>query len=321
VRPGVITEPLTDVPLADALDWLAGAAPQLKDLELVSGGYGPIAHCPRGELLRDAEAREAWRAEIESRGFRVCALNAAGNPLHPDTEVARRHDVDLRETILLAAELGIDRVVTMSGLPAASPAGGDVPHFAGGGWMEYLAGIFEWQWEERVVPYWRELCEFAHREHPDLMVCLELHPGTCVYNVETFQRAAAIAPNLGANLDPSHFFWQQMDAFAVIEAIRPRIGHSHAKDVSFNREALAVNGLLDHRWPGEGPEMPWRFSTAGREHGPDWWREFASLLDGSQARVISIEHEDPLEPVRAGLPFSAELLGRAIADAGLTEDG
>src|SRR5256885_1764838 len=43
------------------------------------------------------------------------------------------------------------------------------------------------------------------REHPDLLVCIELHPGTLVYNVETFERVAALGDNLAANLDPSHF--------------------------------------------------------------------------------------------------------------------
>ena len=56
-----------------------------------------------------------------------------------------------------------------------------------------------------MAPYWSALSEFAAREHPGVLICIELHPGTPVYNVETFQRLAALGPNLAANIDPSHF--------------------------------------------------------------------------------------------------------------------
>ena len=42
------------------------------------------------------------------------------------------------------------------------------------------------QWEEAVVPYWSQLSEFAAKENPAVKICIELHPGTTVYNVETF---------------------------------------------------------------------------------------------------------------------------------------
>ena len=54
--------------------------------------------------------------------------------------------------------------------------------------------------------------------------------------------------NIAANLDPSHLFWQQMDPLAVAERLGPLVAHGHAKDVAFNAEPLALNGLLDHRW-------------------------------------------------------------------------
>jgi sugar phosphate isomerase/epimerase len=93
--------------------------------------------------------------------------------------------------------------------------------------------------------------------HADLLICLELHPGTVVNNVETFERLGEVGSNIAAKIDPSHFFWQQMDAFAIIERLGPRIGHAHAKDVTFNAAKLALNGLLDRRWQAPPEEMPW----------------------------------------------------------------
>src|SRR5436305_2051691 len=81
---------------------------------------------------------------------------------------------------------------------------------------------------------------YARAEHPELLICLELHPGTVVYNAETFSALASLPPNLAANIDPSHFFWQHMDAFAVVDALAGRIGHAHAKDLAFNPDVLAT---------------------------------------------------------------------------------
>ena len=199
-RIGVVTEPFASRPLTDVMEWLLRAAPGVTDLEVGAGGYAPTTHCETPLLLRDASAREAWAAEIASRGLRVAALNVWGNPLHPDKSIARKHDADLRDAIRLAALLGVDRVVALAGCPPGA-RGDRTPHFAGGGWLPYLESIHEVQWDEWVEPYWSDVAEFAMREHPQLLVCLELHPGTAVYNVETFDRIAALGDSIAANID------------------------------------------------------------------------------------------------------------------------
>jgi sugar phosphate isomerase/epimerase len=308
VRIGVVTETFGERPLDAVLAWLAEAVPAVTELELASGGYAPTTHCHREELLRDATARARWLRGIEQAGFRVAALNAWGNPLDPDPEVSRRHDSDLRETIVLAAELGVDRVLALAGCP-----GEGRPSFAAGGWLPYLEGEHERQWNESGVSYWQELSEFAAREHPQLLVCVELHPGTLVYNLATFEALAAIGHNLAANIDPSHFFWMGMDALAVVEHIS-RVGYAHLKDVVFNEASLAVQGVLDHRWPAQG--AAWRFAAVGRGHDAAWWHAFILAVESRGVEVASIEHEDPLMPVEQGIieaakTFEHPMTGRA----------
>lgn len=306
---GVVMEAFADRPLAEALAWLEANVPEVSELEVIAGGYGPTGHCDRARLLADERARADWTGEIESRGFTVGALNAWGNPLHPDPEVAMKQDRDLRETIRLAAALGVDRVVAMPGCPGSGPGAQRAPHFAGGAWLPDFENVTDWQWEEVILPYWSDLSEFARREHPDLRICLELHPGTCAHNVETFDRLSQVAPNIAANIDPSHFFWQQMDAFAIIDRLAGRIGHAHAKDVTFNAEQLGLNGLLDRRWPSPPEEMPWNFATVGDGHDAAWWAEFVRRLEVvAGVRSISIEHEDPFVPAETGIPAAARLL-------------
>jgi sugar phosphate isomerase/epimerase len=293
MRIGVVLEAFLDVPLEEVLDTLAERVPAVTDLEVGVGGFAPAPHCDVPALLGDAGARARWVGEIDDRGFLVSALNVSGNPLHPDAAIAGRHDGELRNAVRLAAELGIDRVVAMGGCPAGA-VGDRTAHFDSGGWLPYLAGIYERQWEERIRPYWSELAAFAAAERPELRICLELHPGSAAYNVETFERLAGLAPNLAVNLDPSHLFWQWMDPIVVAAALAPRIGHAHAKDVVFNRDALALNGLLDHRWTARDAGAPWTFAAAGRGHNPQWWRSFLEALGRCGVETISIEHEDPL---------------------------
>ena len=299
MRLAIVTEAFGERPLDAVLGWLADRAPAIADLELGSGGYAPTNHCERPLLLRDTAARERWQREIEERGFRIAALNAWGNPLHPDRELAQRHDSDLRETILLAAQLGVDRVLALAGCP------GDIrPRFAAGGWLPYLEGEHDRQWSEVGAPYWTELAEFARSEHPQLVICVELHPGTLVYNLETFSELAVLGDNLAANVDPSHFFWMQMDPLAVVARL-PRVAYAHLKDVVFDRHNLALNGLLDHRWP---EAAPWRFATVGRGRDASWWRAFLDALEARGVEAAAIEHEDPLVAVEEGVLEAAAVV-------------
>jgi sugar phosphate isomerase/epimerase len=311
----MVTEAMADRSLQEVMDWLLREAPGVTDLEIGTGGYAPTTHCDLPLLLRDEGSRRAWLGEITTRGLRIGALNAWGNPLHPDQDVAAKHDADLRDTIRLASALGVDRVVALAGCPEGAP-GDSTPHFAGGGWLPYLEGTFEGQWQRRVLPYWSAIADFARSEKPDLLVCLELHPGTVVYNVESFDELAALGPSIAANVDPSHFFWMGMDPIAVAGHLGAHAGHSHGKDVVFSTQNLALNGLLDRRWPRPPEAMPWNFAVVGRGRDEDWWTRFvAKLCASSRVQTIAIEHEDPFVPPETGVKEAAALLARALAAA------
>jgi sugar phosphate isomerase/epimerase len=314
MRIGVVLEAFLDQPLEAVLAWLRQAAPEITDIEVGAGGYAPHPHCDVAALLASARARAGWLDSVARHGLRLDALNAWGNPLHPDDGIARQHDADLRNAIRLAPMLGADRVVAMAGCPAGAP-GDQVPHFGAGGWLPYLEDVYQRQWEQRIGPYWSGLAEFAAAEQPDLRVCLELHPGTSVFNVETFGRVAALGPSISANLDPSHFFWMGMDGHRVAAALGDRVGHAHGKDTVFHPDSLALNGLLDRRWPEPAAEMPWTFAVPGRGHPLDWWAGLIQALSGSAVQVISIEHEDPFVPAETGVPEAARLLRAAIDTA------
>ena len=312
-RIGVVTEPLAGEPLIDVMNWLVRDVPEVTDLEIGTGAYAPTGHCDMALMLRDAGARARWFAEIKTRNLRLAALNCWGNPLHPDAAIAAKHDSDLRDSIRLAAELGVDRIVALAGCPAGVP-GEATPHWAAGGYLPYLENIHERQWTDVVGTYWTSLADFAERTHPDLMICLELHPGSISYNVKTFEQLASFGKAISANIDPSHFFWMGMDANQVVRRLGARCGHAHGKDVAFQADRLALNGLLDNRWPKPPEEMPWNFATVGHGKDAGWWTAFlADLAAAGRVTTIAIEHEDPFVEPHLGIAEAARLLAGSVA--------
>ena len=190
--------------------------PEVTAVEVGAGGYAPHPHLDPDALLPTHRLTGMAR-QTRHHGIKLDALNVWGNPLHPDG-VAADHDAALRRAVRLESWLGTDTNVAMS-CAAAGAAGDRAAVVGAGGWLPYLEGVHDRQWEESVVPYWSALSEFAAKENPDVKICIELHPGTTVYNVETFEKFITLGENLYANLDPSHFFWMQMEADRIVERI------------------------------------------------------------------------------------------------------
>ena len=117
-------------------------------------------------------------------------------------------------------------------------------------------------------------------------------------------------PNLGANLDPSHLFYQGMDPILVIRTLgKDFVFHVHAKDTRLDLHEMALNGGIDLRGFDQVAERSWVYRTLGFGHGEVWWRDFVSALRiVSYDGVLSIEHEDLLMSPQEGISKSAEFL-------------
>jgi sugar phosphate isomerase/epimerase len=104
-----------------------------------------------------------------------------------------------------------------------------------------------------------------------------------------------------------------MDPLRVIDRLGARIGYAHAKDVRYDDAELALNGLLDSRWPGDPKHTPWDFAAVGQGvHDAAWWAGFASALASTSATFLSVEHEDRLVTPEEGIAGSAALLAPAL---------
>jgi sugar phosphate isomerase/epimerase len=307
VKVGVLTVLYQDLPLEEALDRIAAVG--IHTVELATGNYVGNAHADPDELLADGAALQRLRGALASREMEISALSQHGNPLHPDPAIAHAHHDTWRKTLELAERLEVATVVAFSGCPGDHPDARR-PNWVTCPWPQDFTEALEWQWQERVIPYWSAEAERARAA--GVTVGFEMHPGMVVYNPETFMRLrGAVGDVAGCNFDPSHLSWQGID---VVEAVKEiaRAGalvHVHAKDTALDAGNVRRNGVLDTKPYDRILERSWSFRTVGYGHGEDLWRRLLSTLSAlGYDGTISIEHEDGLMSIDEGLAKAVRLL-------------
>jgi len=312
---------LHDKPLGEALQTIADL--RLTSAEINSGGFLPPVHLPIEQLRSSEDARQEYLAEFSSRGLTLTALNCNGNPLYPAEDFP--HARDLVESIEIAALLGVKRVVTMSGTPGVD-AGSTTPAWNPLPWWSPFLDVRDYQWE-RAIPFWKDIQ--ARAADADVKIAIEMHPGNIVFNPSTMRRLAEEikATHVGAEMDPSHLFWQGIDPVMATADLGDLVYNAAAKDTRIN-EAAKINGVLDDRFTrieeGEPGYLPlgggtslsgwptnssWDFVAVGRGHDTAYWTEFLRALQRVDPDMpVNIEHEDQELDQMEGLRFAANTL-------------
>lgn len=301
---GLYTDSVPDLPFEVALDLAARLG--IEGIEIATGGQSSAPHLRLGELLASALARRAFVEAFERRRLRIDALNCSAWPLHP--VLGEAHVELIRRTIRLAGELGVRKIVTMSGTPGDG-LGATTFDWIFYPWPDEAVALRERQWDE-AIELWRGLAADA-AAHGVERIAFELHPLHLAYNVPTLVRMReAVGPAIGANIDPSHLFWQRMDPLAVVRALGPAVHHVHLKDTEIVPDQVALAGVLDGR-PFEDPaRRAWLFRTVGAVHDRAWWASFIAALDeAGYEGALAIENEDPALPAVAGVEAAARFMG------------
>ncbi len=280
-------------------------------LEIGAGGYPGKAHCDPEVLLNDEAEYNKFIGLLEKYGMTVCALAAHGNAVHPDKEIAAAYDRDFRNAVLLAEKMGVDTVITFSGCPGDHP-GAKYPNWVTCAWPDDYLAVLDYQWNEVLIPYWREAGAFAKAHN--IRVAFEMHPGFCVYNPATMLRIReAVGDVLGANFDPSHLIWQGIDPVAAIRKLGDAIYHVHAKDTKLDQYNIAADGVLDTKHYSDEIHRSWVFRSVGYGNGEQYWRDLISNLRlVGYDRVLSIEHEDSLMSIDEGLKKAIDFLRPSV---------
>ena len=309
---GVFSPVLAQMSFEEMVKYLSSIG--VDQLEMGAGGCPGKDHFDPEVLLKDESKIDDIKRILAENNMSIAAISAHGNPVHPDKKIAKQYHDEFNAAVLLAEKLGVDTMIGFSGCPGDSE-GSIRPNWVTCAWPTDYLDTLKWQWEEVLIPYWKEEVKFL-KEHGIKKLAFEMHPGFCVYNPLTVLKLRDAAGDIiGANIDPSHLIWQGMDPVAVVKELGAHnaIYHFHAKDTRVDNANTAVNGVLDTRSDADVLNRSWVFRTVGYGHGKEFWNDIISTLKSvGYDGVISIEHEDSLMSPKEGLEKAVKFLREVI---------
>ncbi len=283
----------------------------LEAVEIGTGGYPSNPHCPIDELLADPAKAKAWKKKFEDKGLRLATLSCHGNPLHPDPVHAKKDQETFQKTVRLAQMVDVKVIVGFSGCPGGSPTDTQ-PNWITYRWPPEYNEMLQWQWKEKVVPYWKEAAKYA-RDHGIHRLAFEMHPNFVVYNPRTLIKLReAVGEEIGANCDLSHLFWQGCDPVEVIHLLGKQgmLFHAHMKDTVLYPQNVAKYGVLNFVF--EASDLPMAsdaFRAVGYGHSATLWKSvIQAYMDVGYEGILSIENEDPILTGEVGVERAAYVL-------------
>jgi sugar phosphate isomerase/epimerase len=289
--------------------------------EIGTGGYPNNKHCPLDDLLADSGKLRAWQKKFDDHNIKVAVLSCHGNPVSPDKAAAELSDQTFRKTVQLAEKIGVKVVVGFSGCPGANPTDKN-PNWITYRWPPEYAAAQDWQWNERLIPYWKSAVKYA-RDHGIRRIALEMHPNFMVYNPLTLLKLReAVGEEIGANNDLSHLFWQGCNPVEVIHMLGKQgaIYHAHMKDTVLFPDKVAKYGVLNFIFEKKDLKTASdAFRAVGYGHSASTWKDIMrAYLDVGYDGIFSVENEDPILSGEVGVELALYVL-KNVREELLTE--
>lgn len=229
--------------------------------------------------------RAAYEHVLSEGRIGISALIYCRNYLSTDPEEAAQHLAALKERIEFAGALGIDKVVTSTGIDKSVVEGlydRDPALRDRGNLIRRIPA----QSLDRVVDLFGPLVELAEKNN--VRLCFENCPlmGNIAISPVLWKKIFERLPSdhLGLAYDPSHLVWEMIDPYTPLLEFKDKIFHVHAKDTAIDRVKLARTGILtDFSW--------WSYRIPGRGE-LDWRQLLGQLIAEGYDGTISLEHED-----------------------------
>ena len=229
--------------------------------------------------------RAAYERGLGEGRIAITALIYCRNYLSTDPEEAATHLAELKKRIEFAGALGIDKVVTSTGIDKRIEEGiyDRDPNVKDRGNMIRRIPVRSL---DQVVDLYGPLLELAEKNN--VRLCLENCPlmGNIAISPVMWRRLfqRLDSDKLGLAYDPSHLVWEMIDPYAPLDEFKDKIFHVHAKDAAIDRARLAETGILtDFSW--------WSYRIPGRGE-LDWKKLLSKLKANGYTGTISLEHED-----------------------------
>src|SRR5262249_13017430 len=155
---GAVTSVIADYDLDAGLSRLRDLG--LVAVEVACCGYFDQRHADPERLLADPDRLARWTDTFHRFHLEISAFAIHGQPLHPDKSVAEAYSRQFRQICQLSEAIDVRRLTLLAGLPEATQ-GDSSPNFVIGPFPPETADAYRWQWEDRVLPYWREHARIA----------------------------------------------------------------------------------------------------------------------------------------------------------------
>lgn len=302
---GVITLNLGNFEFEEGLEYAQKLG--LQALEVGGIGLWPKKYCDPDKLVRDKGEVDRWLDAFARHDLEISALGGHGSPLTPDKKAAAEYSRQFRQACKLAEMSGIKRMTLFAGLPEGAE-GDTAPNWVAFIEWPFLRDTLEWQWEKRLLPYWREHGKIAS-DH-GLTLCFEMHGGDLIYNPPTMKRLREeIGPVAACNFDTSQMWFQGIDPVEALHDLGPLVQHVHAKDTLIHEHHARVRGLMDSASFEQPANRAWTYTIPGWGHDQITWRQFvATLRLIGYDHVLSIEMECEYMEMAEGLEKSVSFL-------------
>ncbi len=235
--------------------------------------YAGVSHIDVANLT------EAKAAEIndycKSKGVEISSLAYYPNPLDPNKEKADAAIAHIYKLMDASKMLGVNMITTFIGRDPSKNVDDNI---------------------ELVKEVWTPIVRYAEKigvkiaiENCPMIFTNDEWPGgqNIMTSPANWRKVFAVldSPNLGINLDPSHFVWQQIDYIKPIYEFKDKIFHVHYKDIKMYPEKLADVGVMATPLQYMTPKIPGLGDV-------DWGKYISALTDIRYEGYSVIEIED-----------------------------
>ena len=270
----------------------------------VSATGDPRPFCDVEKLLADQGELDRWLKAYASHGIELYSFSGHGAPLTPDKEKAAEYSRQFLQVCKLMERVGCTRMALVAGLPEGAE-GDSLP-----AWIVHIDSqgfhnALEWQWEQRLLPYWREHGKIA-RDH-GVTLCFEMQINDMIHSPVKLRRLHdELGPVVACNFDISHMWVQQIDPFEAMHYLGDLIQNVHLKDTLIHEPNCRLRGLFDTTGLGHYRECSWTFAQPGWGHDEQTWREvIATLRFLGYEGILSLEMESEYMEMQEGLEKAA----------------
>lgn len=235
--------------------------------------YAGVSHIDVAAL--DAAKAKEINDYCAKKNVAISALAYYPNPLDADVEKRQAAIAHLYKLMDAAALLGVNMITTFIGRDPKKNV------------EENL---------ELVKEIWTPIVRYAEEkgvkiaiENCPMLFTNDEWPGgqNIMTSPANWRKVFAVldSPNLGINLDPSHFVWQQIDYIKPIYEFKDKIFHVHYKDIKIYPDKLADVGIMATPLQYMSPKLPGLGDV-------DWGKYISALTDIGYEGYSVIEVED-----------------------------